>query len=278
LGHQESLLGTAPHAERWLLVEYAGAWGAQALEESDLSAATKQAVEAAAAALPHVRVGLIKQTRTDRRTVFAIDCATAQAYRYEFDTWEDLASSAGPALFSGQASGAAPWTRRLYLVCTHGRRDRCCAEAGVPVYQALQAEFGQDVWQTTHTGGHRFAANLVCLPHGIVYGRIDPDSALKLARGYADGRIDLDHCRGRSRYAEAVQAAEVLYRQATGDVQLDSLTVAEVQEDDDVTRVVFQDQHGGREPFWVRGRLSTFRVKASCSKDKTEPVMQYQAG
>ncbi len=57
------------------------------------------------------------------------------------------------------------------LVCTHGRRDRCCGSLGTALAQELLADhrqLGDDVrlWRTSHTGGHRFRGNGVGLAAG----------------------------------------------------------------------------------------------------------------
>jgi hypothetical protein len=51
----------------------------------------------------------------------------------------------------------------MLLVCTNGRRDVCCALWGQRFYAAAAALL-PNVWQTTHLGGHRFAATAVSLP------------------------------------------------------------------------------------------------------------------
>ena len=52
-------------------------------------------------------------------------------------------------------------TEPVYLVCTNGRHDRCCATYGRPAL-ALQASHGDLTWESSH-GGDRFAGNLACL-------------------------------------------------------------------------------------------------------------------
>ena len=70
------------------------------------------------------------------------------------------------------------------------------------------------VWISSHHGGHRFAANVLVLPNGLHFGRVDTQSApLVVARALA-GRIDLEHYRGRTCYATNVQAAERVVREA----------------------------------------------------------------
>lgn len=116
-----------------------------------------------------------------------------------------------------------PVPEPLYLVCTHGKHDACCATHGAPLYRAL-ARFGDGaVWEATHVGGDRFAGNLVCFPHGLYYGRVGPEEAERLAAGYAGGMIDLDFYRGLSCYSPPVQAAETFIRRRLGLAGLDDL-------------------------------------------------------
>jgi hypothetical protein len=105
----------------------------------------------------------------------------------------------------------------LILVCTHRRRDPCCARLGVPVFNALRRHVPHDLlWRSSHHGGHRFAANVLTLPHGIQLGRVRPGEAPAVAAALADGRIPLDHYRGRSLHAPEVQAADAALRRLEG--------------------------------------------------------------
>jgi hypothetical protein len=83
---------------------------------------------------------------------------------------------------------------------------------------------GDRAWEVSHIGGDRFAGNLVCFPHGLYFGRLDPDAGVAVAERYAQGQIDLAHYRGRSCYGFAVQAAETFLRR-----QLDLTGVEDVR-------------------------------------------------
>jgi hypothetical protein len=72
------------------------------------------------------------------------------------------------------------------------------------------------LWQASHVGGDRFAANVVTLPEGLYHGRVAPDDVPRLLELYRGGRIALDLFRGRAAYPFAVQAAELTVRRATG--------------------------------------------------------------
>jgi hypothetical protein len=114
--------------------------------------------------------------------------------------------------------GSAP----LIAVCTHGRHDRCCADNGRPVARMLRRA-GVDVWECSHVGGDRFAANVVSFPHGLFHGRVTPASAIPLVHAYAEGRIHPAGFRGRSAYSPAAQQAEIVLRHQLDDWHLDAL-------------------------------------------------------
>ncbi len=76
-------------------------------------------------------------------------------------TLAELEGLAVPA----DADGDEPMTSPLLLVCAHGRRDACCAKLGTPVYESLSPHVDPGLlWQSSHHGGHRFAANVLVAP------------------------------------------------------------------------------------------------------------------
>jgi len=68
------------------------------------------------------------------------------------------------------------------LVCTHGTYDTCCGSFGYPLYHVLRNQYAAELdgairaWRVSHIGGHRFAPNLLDMPEGRNWVRIDPDS------------------------------------------------------------------------------------------------------
>ena len=71
------------------------------------------------------------------------------------------------------------------LVCTHGSRDRCCGVLGGAIFAQLKNQLKMmlpdAVWQVSHLGGHRFAPTALCLPLGLLLGRIDVDDCSSIA-------------------------------------------------------------------------------------------------
>ena len=100
------------------------------------------------------------------------------------------------------------------LVCTHGRRDRCCGSLGTVLAAQLQAEpaaLGRHVrlWRTSHTGGHRFAPTALVLPQGTAWAFCDKAALVRIVA--RDGPLDdlLPRYRGCSGLSSpAVQALE----------------------------------------------------------------------
>src|SRR5690242_2618765 len=122
--------------------------------------------------------------------------------------------------------GLTSYDEPLFCVCTHGRHDACCAERGRPVAAALAAAFPEQTWEVSHIGGDRFAGNMLALPQGLYYGRLDAESSVSVAEGHVAGRLDLDHLRGRSSYAMPVQYAELALRRHLGESEEGAVSLA----------------------------------------------------
>lgn len=168
------------------------------------------------------------------------------------------------------ARGEVPdWTRvetPLFGVCTHGRHDACCAERGRPVAAALTASHPAETWEISHMGGDRFAANMVVLPEGLYYGRMDPDSASEVARLHEEGRLDLARFRGCSAYPMQVQYAEIALRRHLEEDRLDALRLVRRQG----WTSVF-DRAGVQYSVTVR-RVTRGQAQLTCSVDRLNPL------
>lgn len=130
--------------------------------------------------------------------------------RLELDAHDDLIG------FDLESAGT-PVDHPLFLVCTHGKHDRCCAKYGRPLYDAVRDQVDEEwVWQSTHVGGDRFAGNLVALPDGVYYGRVQPAETWPVIEAALERRVHLPCYRGRSCHGFAAQAAERAVRELTG--------------------------------------------------------------
>jgi len=208
---QESLIGTATDSiDRWILLEVTDPWAPEAIDSEALPETVRARLTEWLKA-PRSRLQLIRRPGRvgKRRRLMVISSGGQGGTQLDLDRYEDILDV---DLGSLQDKAAAP----LWLVCVHGRRDRCCALHGGAVFRAMQAR-GLEVWQTTHLGGHRFAACVLSLPEGLMYGRLRPEHVPDLVAAHEGGRLgDLSLFRGRCPYDKPTQAAEIFLRKRLG--------------------------------------------------------------
>ena len=249
----EPLSATASRIDHWLLVEYGGVWSRDVLAGSLLSDALKAHLRAHLRALPNSRLLFIRRPERRRRDGHAVYFGRSlekdrRFYELRCERYDDLlAVDLAAGLYEGEAVGAVPVEHPLIVVCTHGKRDRCCAKFGQPLYDEVRGQVeGEWVWQSTHVGGDRFAGNVVFLPEGAYFGRVERADVWPLLDDYLAGRIPLAHYRGRSCYPFHVQAAERAVRAATGTVGLDELTLVDAERSGEGSwRVAFAAEPSG---------------------------------
>ncbi|MEV5708415.1 sucrase ferredoxin [Actinoallomurus sp. NPDC052274] len=246
-GQRPCLASATTGARSWLLIEHPGPW-AEYVEDGDLPGPVADALRRAGR--HGVRPQFIRAPRRRRRTPplwvytgFSGDTApdgrpvTPWLEGRELADPAELADLDLAAVAAGRPPGLGrPVAGPLLLVCAHGRRNACCARTGAPLARALRERFGSQVWETTHVGGDRYAANLVCLPHGLYYGDMDERRAVAAVTAYHGGEVVLDRYRGRAGLPEPVQAAEHFVRAHTGILAVDGVTVESMVADTAVVR------------------------------------------
>jgi hypothetical protein len=126
-------------------------------------------------------------------------------------------------------------TQPLLLVCTHSKRDQCCAQHGRALLAGLRERvdgpWRERIWESSHIGGHRFAPVTLSLPCGIVHGRTSIDEGVELVGLLAQGRVMPERMRGRSAFPAPLQSAEIAVRRSDSIDALDALDVLLVRHD-----------------------------------------------
>ncbi|HST65475.1 MAG TPA: sucrase ferredoxin [Mycobacteriales bacterium] len=218
----DPLLGSAAPTPRWLLIEQPGGWGPEALLESTLDRSVGAELRRRWEDGAGIRVLLIRRpgrSAAPARKAWAVVDSRAGRERVGWGTWEQPADLLDLPVGAAAGEPGGP----LYLVCAHGRHDACCAIRGRPVAEALAAARPGAVWECSHVGGDRFAANLVVLPHGLYYAHVTPAGAVAVAAAYERGEVWPELLRGRSAFAPPAQAAQQHARTALGELGLDAL-------------------------------------------------------
>jgi len=281
LDRDEPVAGSATHVRTWLLLEHVGPWGRTALLDArlpdGLGAELRRRARELRAKILLIRRFSSEPSSSDGLRVFAAQ-ADPVAPRLESglvgDPREVLDLDLA-ALRHGGTTGLPAYDGEIYCVCTNGRHDACCAERGRPVAKALAAAHPEETWEVSHIGGDRFAGNMVVLPHGLYYGRLDPDGALAAVAAHRSGRLDLDRLRGRSSHPMPVQAAEVALRRELGLTGLDDLRLAGVTSDGDVTRAVFSTPSSGYAVRVRTTRSPDSAARLTCTAARPEPPISH---
>ncbi|MEU6590396.1 sucrase ferredoxin [Streptomyces sp. NPDC046881] len=236
----EPVSGTAATATTWLLLEQPGPWGVKALTSSHLDPALGRALEAAADGTG-VRIALIRRPGRHADPGTPAVRQVYAAHTVPGNVWLHSATTRAPerlleldfaglgtgdhrsfgAVLGGQPHRGDP----LALVCTNGKRDRCCALLGRPLATELVASGVRGVWEVTHLGGHRFAPTVLVLPYGYAYGRAEAHTVKEALHGVQEGRLVVEGCRGCSAWERPGQAAELAVRSAAGEYRTGVLSV-----------------------------------------------------
>jgi hypothetical protein len=256
----ESLAATAVTARSWLLVEVPGAWPRDVSGPGALPPAAEAAVGAWLAETPRSRLQFVRRPGRNGKTrlvyVVRSEEEAGEVRRFELDELEALSAA-------DLADGGDPVDASLVLVCAHGSRDRCCSLRGTAVFGALAGRLGEEeLWLSSHLGGHRFAANVVVLPAGLQFGRVTPDEAPFVVARALGGRIELERYRGRTSYEAAAQAGERAVRATEGLDGVDDLAL--VAQENGRARFRAWD---GREWETEASETESPPVPASCGDD-----------
>ena len=211
----EPLPGTAKPGSVYVLFEWPEAWprdvmGDAALGE-ELTAKLAPMLEAHDATLLLIR----HPTREGRNItdhhlylVFADEAVTEVKHVDSPDELLELDLS-GPG-----RNGAERRDRPLLLICTHAKRDRCCAVKGRPLVNELHARHpfgpGNDVvWETSHIKGHRFAPTMLLMPWAYSFGRMNIEATDTMLADASEGLYFVPGNRGRGTLGPAEQVAEL---------------------------------------------------------------------
>jgi hypothetical protein len=279
----ERSAGTASTGAVWLLLEYPHGWGRRAFEESALPPEVKQFFKETMARIKHSRLLFIKTDRgraDARMNLFVVRCRERSpfAVRLRLEKYFDVLGYDLAAIASGRdTQGGEVCEGPLFLVCTHGRRDKCCAKFGIPLYNSLRESAGDTVWQSSHVGGDRFAGNLVCFPHGLFYAHTTPEAGRRVVEDYRAGRVTADEFRGRACYSHFIQAAEAFVRAESGLDEVEALRFLSAEPAHaDAWRVRFAERAARRlHEVLVARRMSDFSNPISCHATEPKPVQQF---
>lgn len=211
----EPLPGSAKQTSVYVIFEWPSSWTHDVLDGGtfgeELTEKLKRHLDSYGASLQLVR----HPTREGRDIadhhlylVFADEGITEVTH---IDTPEEILNFdlSGPG-----RNGIATRPRPLLLVCTHAKRDACCAIKGRPLIVEMEKRYpfatnGDVVWETSHTKGHRFAPSMLLMPWGYSFGRMNVEATEALVNSAMEGDFFLPGNRGRGTLDTQQQVAEL---------------------------------------------------------------------
>jgi hypothetical protein len=264
----DPVVGSAPQARGWLLLEHPGPWPVDAVAGSGIEPRILQSLQQAASAAG-ARILLVRrpgrlQRDAARRWILTRPGRPTVAGPWRED--EELRAAAAALAGAPTAADTAPPAEALILVCAHGMHDACCAIRGRPVAAALVEHYPDQVWECSHVGGDRFAPNVVLLPDGFYYGKLDPETAVEAVRDHLSGTVDARWLRGMANLPPPVQAAAAAAYDRLGPLAPGAVTV------ESVDQVGAHDGHGSETTVLLRaGGARRVRVEVLATR---RPVAQ----
>ena len=105
-----------------------------------------------------------------------------------------------------------------------GDMSACHVFGPATVAAASARGYGRDqLWECSHVGGDRFAPNVLVLPHGLYYGRVEAARAPDIVAAQERSEVVVELLRGRAVFRPPIQAAQHFARLAGGNRVIDDL-------------------------------------------------------
>lgn len=222
----EALFGTAPNYKIWVLIEYRLPWRKKAVTDNELSENLQAHLSALMEKNPDLQILFIKRKANSHPSIniFIARLGIQSTFsKITLTSHADLLNISFDQIINGHPDEIIV-NEPHFFVCTNGTRDVCCSKFGLPVYQSLNEIAGENAWQCSHIGGHRFAPTMLVFPAGIALGRVQPGNIPGVIQTINSGKLPLAHLRGRLDYPGVVQAAEYLilsnYKKIAGKLTL----------------------------------------------------------
>lgn len=207
---KEQLNGTAANSAAFILIEYNNPFPQKIIEANIDKEWFKKIQQVAKTYKGKVLLVRNKTTNANSCKITFIDCN-----RYSYFTISTTTEAyISIDLASHISSPETVWLNDpFFLVCTNGKKDKCCSKFGLPVFKFFES-FNTDVpvWESSHVGGDRFAANVIAMPYGIYYGHVAVEDVGHILVRTLLKKIYKNNYRGLSRRSFFEQSIECYIR------------------------------------------------------------------
>ncbi len=272
---REQLAGTAANSQTFILIEHFNPFPGKVIEAHFDTGWIKKMQ--ALARLYKGKVLLIRNKTTNNKDcrITFVDCGESRYFSIE-EMVEKVTSVNLQALIDSEDTN---WqTDPFFLVCSNGKKDKCCAKFGFPVYKFFES-FNADVnvWECSHVGGDRFAANVVAMPFGIYYGHVAVEDVGHIMVRTLLRKIYKNKFRGVSRRSFYEQAIECHLREhlQNYDIDFEIHTRLLTHEGDNYT-VEVTTSNDGHYVIEICREIIDYPHRLTCNSKKQENLAKFR--
>lgn len=216
---KEQLAGTAANSSVFILLEHSNPFP-EKISEAHFDKEWLKKMQALARSL-NGKVLLVRNKKTNFKDckITFVDCKRCGYFSIE-TTVEHVHTI---DLASYISASTTQWEKDpFFVICTNGKKDKCCSKFGFPVFKFFES-FNADVrvWESSHVGGDRFAANVVAMPFGIYYGHVVVEDVGHIMVRTLLRKIYKNKYRGLSRRSFFEQSVECYVREHLQNYDID---------------------------------------------------------
>ncbi|MFT4092659.1 MAG: sucrase ferredoxin [Niabella sp.] len=272
---KESLAGTAANSKAFILIEYSNPFPEKIIDALFDKAWLKN-IQLLAKSLKG-KVLLIRNRKSnfkDCKIIF-VDCSRSQYFTIQTTVEACTAVDVAAHISSAETS----WqTDPFFLICTNGKKDKCCAKFGFPVFKFFES-FNADVnvWESSHVGGDRFAANVVAMPFGIYYGHVAVEDVGHIMVRTLLRKIYKNKYRGMCRRSFYEQAIECHLRDYLQNYDIDfEINTKLLEHHDDLYKVNVTTSNNGHYIMEIIRETIPYPHYLTCKSKKQENLAKFK--
>lgn len=275
--YKENLHGTAANYKCFIMVEHADPFPLKPtnghLDKVWLKSLDKLATKRSGKLL------LIrnKSTRYGKCRIIYVDCIKQRYFVLTTSTHEAFM----PDIPAAIESSDTVWEYDpFFVICTNGKKDKCCAKFGFPVFKFFEnmpLPFSYETFECTHIGGDRFAANVALMPFGIYYGRVEVEDVHDIIRQTASGSIHFNNYRGLCIRSFFAQAVECHLRAHLNDFRIDfPITISGRKSEGDNIEVFVTTDTYGAFTIQLKRVVLEYPYNLTCTSPQPENIIKYE--
>jgi hypothetical protein len=262
----EQICPSASKFNKLLLIEYNDSFEANALLDSTIDNLTKKKLVSLQESDNFLKILLIKQDKKiDKIRVFTVSNSYEHIKYHSFciNNYTDLLEIDIISKFDNNDNNH----EFLYLICTNGKKDKCCGKFGKLLYSQISKN-NPNIWECSHMGGDRFASNVLVVPSFTVYGRVDLNIMKDIIRYTETELIYLNSYRGHSALSLYSQAAENFIRKKYNLNEINSLKLVSEKPSSNIAIVTFIDKNNKTYNISVEKTKSNILRYTTCNTIK----------